>query len=80
MGSDRTGPFSVLYSSYRRTKKFENTLTLYHGIIGSNWKRKFVPKAHARDLFCSDPVRPHAYFPEWIPAKSSGFSVTPDIV
>ena len=46
----------------------ENTTTLYHGIIGSNWNRKLVPKAHARFQFCSDPVRSHAYFPDWKPA------------
>ena len=35
-------------------------------ITGSNWNmnRKLVPKAHARVQFCSDQVRPHAYFPE----------------
>ena len=49
-------------------KKVENTTTLYHRIIGSNWSRKLVPKAHARFQFCSDPVRSHAYFPEWKPA------------
>ena len=27
-----------------------------------------VPRAHARFQFCSDPVRSHAYFPEWKPA------------
>ena len=51
-------------------KKVENTTTLYHKIIGSNWNRKLIPKAHARVQFCSDPVRSHAYFPEWKPALS----------
>ncbi len=55
IGSDLT--FFVLYCPHRRNKKVENTLTFYHWIIGSNWNRKLVPKAHARVLFCSDPVR-----------------------
>ncbi len=49
-------------------KKLKNTSTLFHRIIGSNWNRKLVPKANARVQFCSDPVRSHAYFPEWKPA------------
>jgi hypothetical protein len=28
-------------------------------------EQKIAPKAHARVQFCSDPVRSHAYFPEW---------------
>ena len=32
---------------------------------GSNWNRNLVRKAHSRTQFCSDPVRSHAYFPEW---------------
>ncbi len=68
IGSDRTGLFSILYYPHRQTKKVESTLTLYHMIIGSNWNRKLVPKAHARVQFCSDPVRSHGYFPEWKPA------------
>ena len=38
-------------------------LQLYHRMIGSNWNRKLVPKAHPRVLFRSDPFRSHAYFP-----------------
>ncbi len=53
---------------HHQTKKVENTSTLYHRIIGSNWNRKLVPKAHSRGQFCSDPVLSHAYFPEWKPA------------
>ena len=68
IGSDWT--FTNLYYPHRRTKKVENTSTFSHRIIGSNWNRKFVPKAHARVQFCSDPVRSHAYFPEWKPALS----------
>ena len=68
--SDRTGLFSILYYPHRRIKKVESTLTLYHRIIGSNWNRKLVLKAHARVQFCSDPVRSHAYFPEWKSALS----------
>ncbi len=68
IGSDRTGLFSILYYPHRRTKKVQNTSTFYHRITGSNWNRKLVPKAHARVQFYSDPVRSHAYFPEWKPA------------
>ena len=68
VGSDRTGLFSILYYPHHQTKKVENTSTLYHRIIGSNWNRKLVPKAHSRGQFCSDPVLSHAYFPEWRPA------------
>ncbi len=32
---------------------------------GTNWNRNLVRKAHSRAEFCSDPVRSHAYFPEW---------------
>ncbi len=64
---------SILYYSHCRTKKFENTLTLYHRIIGLNWKRKFVPKP--RVIFCSDPVRSHAYFPEWKLAFTNYLSI-----
>ncbi len=56
----RSGNFSDL----------KNTTTLYHRIIGSNWNRKLVPKAHARFQFCFDPVRSNAYFPEWKAAFS----------
>ena len=34
-------------------------------ITGSHWNRKFGPKICAYVLFCSNPVRSHAYFPEW---------------
>ena len=64
----RTGLFSILYYPHRRTKKVENTSTLYHKITGSNWNRKFAPKAHANVQFCYDPVRSHTNFPEWKPA------------
>ncbi len=60
MGSDRTELFSILCYPHRRTKKVENTSTLYHRIIGSNWNRKLVPKWTGSILFRSD-----AYFPEW---------------
>ena len=66
----RIGLFFILYYPHRWMKKVENTTTLYHRIIGSNWNRKLVPKAHARFQSCSDPVRSHAYFPEWKPAFS----------
>ena len=66
IGSDWT--FSILYIHTAGPKKVGNTSTLYHRITGSNWNRKLVPKAHARVQFCSDPVRSHAYFPEWKPA------------
>ncbi len=68
IGSDCMGLFFILYYLHRRTEKVETTLTLYHRIIGSNWNKKLVPKAHARVQFYSDPVRSHAYFPEWKPA------------
>ncbi len=70
IGSDQTGLFFILYYPHRWMKKVENTTTLYRKIIGSNWNRKLIPKAHARFQFCSDPVRSHAYFPEWKPALS----------
>ncbi len=47
IGSDRIGPFSILYYPHRRTKKVESTLTLYHRIIGSNWKPAFKPLFHS---------------------------------
>ena len=50
---------------YRWMKKIENTTTPYHRIIGSNWNRKLVQKAHARFQFCSDLVRSHVYFLIW---------------
>ncbi len=68
IGSDWT--FSNLYYPHRRTKKVENTSTFCHRIVGSNWNRKFAPKAYSLVQFCSDPVRSHAYFPEWKPAFS----------
>ena len=46
IGSDWT--FFILYYPQHRTKKVENTSTLYLWITGSNWNRKLVPKAHAR--------------------------------
>ena len=62
---DQTGLFSILYyPAHCRIKKVESTSTLYHSITGSNWNRKFLPKAHARVQFCSDTVRSHAYFLE----------------
>ncbi len=68
IGSDRIGLFFILYYPHRWMKKVENTTTLYHRIIVSNWNRKLVPKAYARFQFCSNPVRSHAYFLEWKPA------------
>ena len=65
-GSDRT--FSILYYPHRRTKKVENTSTLYLWITVSKWNRKLVRKAHARVQFCCDVFRSRAYFPEWKPA------------
>ncbi len=62
------GLFSTLYYPYRRTKKVENTSTLYLWITVSKWNRKLVRKAHARVQFCSDVFRSRAYFPEWKPA------------
>ncbi len=44
-------------------------------ITDLNWNRKLSPKAHARVQFCSDPVRCHAYFPEWKSAVSSAFRI-----
>ena len=63
--------FHLVLSAPPDQKKVENTSTLLSSglrIIGSNWNRKLVPKAHARVQFCSDPVRSHAYFPLWKPA------------
>ena len=60
--------FPILYYPHRRTKKFENTSTLYLWITVSKWNRKLVPKAHARVQFFSDVFRSRAYFPEWKPA------------
>ena len=45
--------------------KYFNSLSSGLRITGSNWNRKLAPKDHARSQFCSDPVRSHAYFPEW---------------
>ena len=54
---DRIGLFSILYNPHRRTKKVENTSTLYLWITVSKWNRKLVPKSHARVQFCSDVFR-----------------------
>ena len=51
--------------------KVENTSTRYHRIIGSNWNRKLIPKAHVRVQFCSDPVRSHAYYIPNIPLSGN---------
>ena len=60
--NDRIGLFSILYfhlvfHPHRRTKKVENTSTLYLWITVSKWSRKLVPKAHARVQFFSDVFR-----------------------
>ena len=60
IGSDRTGPSSILYYPHRRPKNVEIISTLYSPgwrITGSNSNRKMAPKAHARVQFCSDSVR-----------------------
>ena len=65
IGSDQTGLFSILCYPHRRNKKVEIISNLYYPgwrIKGSNWNRKL---GCVRVQFCSDPVRSHAYFPEW---------------
>ena len=56
-------------------KKVENTSTLYHLDCGSQvqteTENRHQKPMHARVQFCSDPVRSHAYFPEWKPALST---------
>ncbi len=60
IGSDRNqhriGLFQSCIIYTAGPEKVENTSTLYHPGCGSNWNRKFVPKAHARVQFCSDPM------------------------
>jgi hypothetical protein len=57
--------FVARFNPLNRSKKVENISTFYYpasnvtGSIG-----KFLPMAHAWILFCSNPVRSAAYFPE----------------
>ncbi len=71
IGSDRIGleslPSCIIHTA--EPKKVDNTSTRYDRIIGSNWNRKMVRKAHTWAQYCSDPVPSHdAYFRDWKPA------------
>ena len=62
---------SLLY--YLRANRLRNVRT--SSPLFTLWRyfyveQKLLQKADARVQFCSDPVRSHAYFPEWKPALS----------
>ena len=59
------------HSGENKDRKYFNSLPSGLRITGSNWNRKLVPRL---DQFCSDPVRSHAYFPEWKSALMVGTS------
>ncbi len=74
IGSDRTGLFYLVLSALPDQKKLKILQLFIIRVADHMFKlgqksteQKSVPKAHARVQFCSDPVRSHAYFPEWKP-------------